>query len=113
MEIISIMQTKLERVSPTKALWFFPGAPSMPCERQTAAIRNQTVASMECDDTRSVAYRYLQNKSGENSADREFIMHSFLLMFTFYLFAFYLPAHRFSHSIYSIYNPVEKDEFFR
>src|ERR1044072_5971679 len=75
----------LSRVTPTNTLFFLPKSP-LQCEKQTAQIRNHTVESLEENDIRAVACRYLQNRSGENHTRTEIIfwgivVYSFLFLF--------------------------------
>lgn len=60
----AIQLTKLE---PSKSLLIC----SMPCERQTAEIRNSTVDNMINEDIAMVAYRYLQAMRGERNTFNE------------------------------------------
>ncbi|MGQ3892340.1 hypothetical protein [Legionella sp. CNM-4043-24] len=106
------MKEKLElkRVSPTNTLFFLPGAP-MDCERQAAKIRNHTVSSMEKNDVRSVAYRYLQNRAGETCTRREATVYGVLFISFIYYFIFHLPNEWASHP--QLKHQMQEDELYR
>jgi len=59
----------LEEVKPYNTLFIGP----MPCEKESAAIRNKAVASMRQRDIGDVAYRYLQSRRGQNQTLNEAI----------------------------------------
>jgi hypothetical protein len=44
------------------------GVTACRCERQAAVIRNHTVDALHSGDTSSVAWRFLQNRSGERKS---------------------------------------------
>jgi hypothetical protein len=60
----------LEAVVPTRALI----VTAMPCERQTAGIRNKTVRYMGNNDIAGVTYKYLQNKAGKENTFFEVVV---------------------------------------
>lgn len=57
----------LDKIEPNNTLLIGP----MPCEKKAAAIRNNTIESMQKYDTGDVAYRYLQCRRGANNTLKE------------------------------------------
>ncbi len=91
---------ELNRVYPTTALFFT----SMHCERQTAIIRHHTVSSMEDNDIRSVAYRYLQNAQGEIATRNQIFAFASFAIYGIFYFMFHLPS-----KLITVENPTEED----
>lgn len=70
--------TKLKKVAPSKMLLIG----SMPCERQTAYIRNEAIEAMNRNEIGTVAFRYLQSRRGENMTFFEVAFYSSSLLYS-------------------------------
>ncbi|OGT35276.1 MAG: hypothetical protein A3F11_10115 [Gammaproteobacteria bacterium RIFCSPHIGHO2_12_FULL_37_14] len=82
MEKLNINETHLRRVEPTKSLLI----KSMPCERQTAKIRNKAVDSMEQGDVVDVIHRYDQSWRGQRNTFGEIVLYSFLMLYLLWVY---------------------------